>query len=124
MKLFVYGTLLRGGVNHERLVRNGCKFISSAITQPKYSMFHNGAYPAITDGTQRIKGEIYSVPDAAWESLDGLEGTDSHFYDRHTDNVQGQDVEIYFGVKVLQRGNWISIPSGNYRDVAPQIKHY
>lgn len=113
MKLFVYGTLMRGERNHERL--DGCKFLRKAETDADLKLMDNGQFPAVTVGQQSIKGEIYGVPDEMWPMLDGFEGVPT-YYERLVMHIGGERVNIYVGAGCLEFGKWKEIPSGNYKD--------
>lgn len=78
MKLFVYGTLKKGGYNHHLL--KDAKFLGEATIFGKlYSM---GSFPAMKeDGeqTSAVHGEVYEVD--GFTKLDRLEGH-PHLYKR------------------------------------------
>lgn len=61
MKIFVYGTLKRGGALHS--VIEDCEFLGEHVTEPKYRLESAGAFPLMASGSYRVKGEIYEVPD-------------------------------------------------------------
>jgi molybdenum cofactor cytidylyltransferase len=73
--LFVYGTLMRGGVRHGIL--SGQRFLREAVTRPKYLLLDLGAYPGLvrteTDG-KAIHGELYEVERRLIPRLDAEEG--------------------------------------------------
>ena len=70
-KVFVYGTLMNGEVNHYYLQNS--TFIGHAVLKG-YDMYNVGAYPAIISGNNLIIGEIYQVPIEDMDSIDMLEG--------------------------------------------------
>jgi gamma-glutamylaminecyclotransferase len=71
--VFVYGTLLRGEANHDRLT--GCRFGGDARTAPLFSLLDLGPYPAlVTGGVTAVAGELYLVPPQRLEELDRFEG--------------------------------------------------
>jgi gamma-glutamylaminecyclotransferase len=77
--LFVYGTLMRGGVFHHVLA--GQRFLGAAQTRPHYALFALGAYPGLVhcaDG-RAIHGELYEVAADLIEQLDDIEGAPSLF---------------------------------------------
>ena len=84
MRVFVYGSLMRGHGNHYLL--EDAKFIGPATTVSRYAMMDvgfpylinqvEGAYPAV--------GELYDLKDdvVTLARLDRLEGVGSKHYDR------------------------------------------
>lgn len=79
--VFVYGSLKKGFGNHRLLVES--ELICEAVTlDSKYNMRSCGGFPGVhSNGENRISGELYSVDDITFESLDRLEGN-GHFYNR------------------------------------------
>mgnify|MGYP003139052646 CR=1 FL=1 len=61
-KLFVYGTLKRGGRLHDFYLKDQ-EFLGTYYTEPNYFLYDSGAFPMafrLPKGTgQSIKGEIY-----------------------------------------------------------------
>jgi trans-aconitate 2-methyltransferase len=71
-RLFVYGTLLRGGSNHALLGR--ARFLGRARTAASYRMHDLGGFPAIIPGSGGpITGEVYEIEAATLARLDELE---------------------------------------------------
>ncbi len=83
MRLFLYGTLKRGGSNHGFM--RGQRFISEAATAPGYRLYDLGGYPGMVaadkDGLS-IQGEIWEVDTDALARLDDLEDLDGGEYTR------------------------------------------
>ncbi len=78
--LFVYGTLMRGGVRQSVLADQ--RFLGEACTQPHYALFDLGAYPGLVrrdEGGRTIFGELYEVAAGRIEQLDRIEGAPSLF---------------------------------------------
>jgi gamma-glutamylcyclotransferase (GGCT)/AIG2-like uncharacterized protein YtfP len=70
--IFVYGTLLRGEVNHPQL--SDAAFVRDARTEASYDLVDLGGYPALLeDGQTAVSGEIYEVDDALLTVLDLFE---------------------------------------------------
>jgi gamma-glutamylcyclotransferase (GGCT)/AIG2-like uncharacterized protein YtfP len=73
--IFVYGTLMSGFGNHERLGVDQLEQVGTGeITG---TMFHLGGFPGvIPQGDGRIKGEVYKLDEerVPMSSLDSLEG--------------------------------------------------
>ena len=78
--LFVYGTLMRGGVRHRLLAHQG--FLREARTMPRYALFDLGAYPGMVrrEGDDRaVFGELYEVAVSRIQELDVEEGAPTLF---------------------------------------------
>src|SRR5262249_33200892 len=71
--IFVYGSLLRGLVNHDKL--EGALFLREAATEPAFELVDLGAYPALVrGGRQSISGELSAPPPKQPPELDAFEG--------------------------------------------------
>jgi len=82
-KIFVYGTLKRGGSNHVLLA--GQKFIATAHTQPRYQIYALSSFPALVEAPQdgrSIEGEIWEIESARLPALDALEDVAHGMYKR------------------------------------------
>ena len=97
--VFVYGTLKRGGENHEWIENQ--RFVADARTLPFYRMFDLGGYPGMvrsTDGLA-IQGEIWQVDGPGLARLDILEDIEGREYERIAVELEGefasQGVEAY-----------------------------
>ncbi len=76
--LFVYGTLMRGGVRHRVLA--GQRFLGEARTRTQYALFDLGAYPGLVHAPsegQAIHGELYEIDADLIPRLDRIEGAPS-----------------------------------------------
>ena len=89
LKVFVYGTLKRGGSNHDVMVRAGGTFLCEAKTTElrKLIVTH---LPFLCDGHApdgfQVEGEIFEIPDArGLDLIDTLEGNGS-FYQRRLED--------------------------------------
>lgn len=113
MKVFTYGTLMRGCGNHGLLT--DARLVGTAITQAVFTMLHLGGFPAIVaGGSTAIVGEVYEVTAEQLEQLDRLEGHPT-FYRRTRVTLQdGTRASAY----ILQREtSWSQgeIESGDWR---------
>jgi gamma-glutamylcyclotransferase (GGCT)/AIG2-like uncharacterized protein YtfP len=71
-RVFVYGTLLRGEVNHHLLA--GAEFLGPHRTDACYTLYDLGAYPGLSRGGRAaVAGEVYRIDDAGMRQLDRLE---------------------------------------------------
>lgn len=118
--VFVYGTLRRGGHNHERYLR-AARHVTEARTTPSYTMVSLGGCPGIFDGGRtHVIGEIYAVSAQQLEALDRLEGHPRFYYREpialetvlgpEVDEVQAYflPAERYRDRQVIESGNWLS----------------
>lgn len=72
-RLFVYGTLKRGGVAAERM--RGAIFDGSVVTARGYALYDFGDYPAlVADRDGVVAGEVYLVTADHLSELDRYEG--------------------------------------------------
>jgi gamma-glutamylcyclotransferase (GGCT)/AIG2-like uncharacterized protein YtfP len=79
-RVFVYGTLLSGEVNHRLLA--GAELLGPHRTEPCFTLFRLGAYPGLArGGTTAVVGEVYRVDAAGLARLDRLEEC-PRLYDR------------------------------------------
>lgn len=93
-KVFVYGSLKQGYGNHP-LIATG-ELLGEHITEPKYTMYSLGSFPAVTlRGDTGISGEVYAVDDETFARLDRLEGY-PHFYDRTVIDTPHGEAWMYF----------------------------
>lgn len=126
LKLFVYGTLLKGYCNN--FLVEECKFIGKAMTVDKYSLFVDG-YPyvnTVEESKTHIVGELYEVTSA--DILNDLDMLESHpdYYVRSPCRVQLSDsdeivdAQIYFNNRATTK-NVELVTSGDYRN-SPQSK--
>jgi len=94
-RIFVYGTLKRGGENHEWLA--GQRFIAPARTRPRYRMFDLGGYPGMVrdDEGVAVEGEIWEVDAAGLTRLDVLEDVGGGEYERVKIDLNDDDAEGY-----------------------------
>lgn len=115
MRIFVYGSLLKGFSNHERLLTTA-KFVGYGETLPAYTLISLGSFPGMLDcGSTSIKGEIYDVTPEVAHRLDSLEGHPT-FYRRTSITLKdGIEVEVYIlqengrdlsGYEVVESGDW------------------
>jgi gamma-glutamylcyclotransferase (GGCT)/AIG2-like uncharacterized protein YtfP len=76
--LFVYGTLMRGGIRHHVLA--GQRFLGDVRTRPYYALFDLGAYPGLIpcqEEGRAVPGELYEVATGLIPLLDRIEGAPS-----------------------------------------------
>jgi molybdenum cofactor cytidylyltransferase len=94
-RLFVYGTLMRGGVRHD--VLRDQRFLRAAVTRPKYLLFDLGAYPGLVvaeTGGRAIHGELYEVEQRLIPQLDGMEGA-PELYRLEPVQIEGESGPVF-----------------------------
>lgn len=93
MRIFVYGTLRRGGPA-EALLR-GCRWLGPAeVTGTLYDV--GGRYPALVlEGATPVRGEVWSGPDEALERLDEYEGVEEGLFRRVVVEIGGEPCWAY-----------------------------
>lgn len=112
MKIFVYGTLLRGEGNH-RLLSNARR-VGVARTTPSYRMHSLGGFPGVVaGGEQAILGEVYEVDEQTLDALDRLEGHPS-FYARTVIALEGGERVSTYLLERAQVARCPVIPSGSW----------
>lgn len=129
MKIFVYGTLMRGFSNHHLM--KSCKFVGAATTKEKFALYV-ADFPFVTEKLQisPIQGEVYEVTDV--ESLKRLDDLEEHptWYRRKpvTVVVEGStggeiEAELYFNEEYAIEGDVESVLSGYFRDASRAHAH-
>lgn len=111
MRLFVYGTLMRGEDGHELL--GDCPFINHGTTPPEFTLVSLGPYPGLRlGGNTAVKGEIYEVSPAIVQVLDEYEEV-PQVYLRVTRLLSGAETMIYLlrpeiepEAPVIVSGDW------------------
>lgn len=83
IRVFVYGTLKRGGGNHSYLA--GQQFLGAARTPPGFTLYSLGDYPGMVRApadTAGVAGELWAVDVGCLLRLDELEGVAEKLYKR------------------------------------------
>jgi len=72
-RLFVYGTLKRGGqLNYA--IKNHATFIGDYKTAPIFQLVDLGSFPGLIDGEIEVKGEVWEIPTDLLGLIDSIEG--------------------------------------------------
>lgn len=112
-RVFVYGSLMRGERNHYRLAR--AEFMGEVSTAGAAYALHSvaDAFPALTDGEQQVRGEVYVVDDSMLLDLDTLERHPVMYERRIIPLSDGTEAWAYFAKDswltagpVVQSGSW------------------
>ena len=123
-RVFVYGTLLRGELNHGLLA--GAVYLGAHRTEPCFTLYTLGGYPGlVAAGTTAVSGEVYRVSDAGLLLLDQLEGYPRLYGRRLIPTPFGRSwVYVYRGAvrdrPVIHSGDWrdLSRSGGAIRSTA------
>jgi gamma-glutamylaminecyclotransferase len=120
--LFVYGSLLRGEINHERL--SGASFLHEACTEPLFDLVDLGAYPGLVcGGRTAVRGEIYAVPAPLVAALDAFEDHPRTYRRSRIRLDDGRQVEAYLLPPALAAG-LPRVRGGSWRDrVRAELAH-
>ena len=111
MRVFVYGTLRRGGRNHHLLASS--RFLTGARTEPAFELVEMGGYPAmVPGGGTRVVGEVFEVNLPTLARLDLLEEV-PEFYRRVELAMQGLSAMAYVLPRRFVDGR-ARITSGDY----------
>ncbi|MBL4849414.1 MAG: gamma-glutamylcyclotransferase [Planctomycetes bacterium] len=116
--VFVYGTLKRGGVNHDLIGAHVLEALSARL--PDHALWCNGAYPgARSEPDAFVEGEVLRLRDRGFvlSHLDRLEGHPL-LYRRREGLVQteAQDILAWFYVlNDLNSGSWRRLESSLWR---------
>ncbi len=110
-RLFVYGTLKKGF--HNAFYLKDARFLGEITTEAKFSMYHFGNYPAVSEmGKTAIRGEVYEIDEAQLALTDRLEWY-PEFYQRVAIETSFGDAWMYLVSeqlcidKVKIDGNWL-----------------
>ena len=113
--VFVYGTLMRGGENHESL--NGAAFLGAARTPPRFTLVDLGEYPALVrEGQDSVSGELYDVDAALLARLDSLEEHPT-VYVRETLRLEDGREAFTYVLPRERAGQAARIPGGDWRRI-------
>jgi gamma-glutamylaminecyclotransferase len=113
MKIFVYGSLLRGERYHHHLA--GATWLGEAQTEAAYTLVDLGEYPALLDGGETsVAGEVYEVDDALLAALDAFEGHPDEYRRMPVPLLGIGRVDAYVRPRAMSPGAPIVV-SGNWR---------
>lgn len=109
MKVFVYGTMKKGGALHKSYMTNS-KLLGEAVL-PGFWMLSLGPYPALvrTDNPNtKVKGEVYEMPELEWKSLENMEANAG--YDTYMVQPEGTKGEtavfVYLDLTTPGTSSW------------------
>lgn len=112
-RLFVYGTLMRGGHHHD--VLEGARFVGANATVPEFDLVFIDYYPALLRGGRTaVVGEVFEVDATMLQRLDALEEVPDYYLREPVKLADGSEADSY----VMPRAralNATPIPSGDFR---------
>lgn len=111
MRLFVYGTLMRGERGHDLL--GSSTFVTHATTPREFTLVDLGSYPGLrTGGETAVLGEIYEVSHDTLRDLDDYEEV-PEVYLRISRMLAGAETMLYVlrpeiepNAPAIQSGDW------------------
>ncbi|MEE4249661.1 MAG: gamma-glutamylcyclotransferase family protein [Alcanivoracaceae bacterium] len=110
-QVFVYGTLMRGERNHHWM--RGARFVGSASTPPRFSLWSLGAYPVLCPhGRTRVQGEVFRLTEAHLRYLDILEEC-PRLYHRRREATRFGLAWLYYQSSPPPQSRFL--PDGNWR---------
>lgn len=92
-RVFVYGTLKEGHLNHHVMQRFGTSKKLEVEAFIEGIMYTLGVYPAVIEGRGAIKGEVWLVDDKTLKLLDQLEDHPD-FYERKIVKLLGTEERV------------------------------
>lgn len=115
-RVFVYGTLRRGGSNHFRMAK--AEYLSAATVRGRF--YQIDWYPGIVldAAAEGIVGEIYQVSPAVLEELDRFEGPEYRRLLTQVRMPDGETVSVWVWEwtgpvdesRRITSGDWLSPP--------------
>lgn len=112
IRLFVYGTLMRGQHNHRVLA--GARFVGPALTRDAFTLLDLGGCPALVTGpVSRIVGEVFEVDEVTLARCDRLEGHPTLYRREPVTLDDGSKASTYRYVQgsrrapVILSGSWL-----------------
>ena len=94
VRIFVYGTLMKGEANHD-LIMSDAKYEGKYRTENRWGLINIGAFPALVPHVLEVEGEVYTIDVETLARIDRLEGYNSEtnhgMYIRRWIKVYSQD---------------------------------
>lgn len=114
MKVFTYGSLMRGFRNHTVMQRANGQFIKEAVIDGLQLRAYCQGFPcAVQLKGYAVSGEVYEVDDVGLMALDRLESEGSFYHRIKATTEEGDQVDVY----ILKPDDALGevIPSGSWR---------
>ncbi len=107
IRIFIYGTLKSGEVNHRVLEHANAVYIQVGKTTLKIFSMVQGMYPELyKNGDEHVTGEVWSVPEDSIYILDAFEGHPVLYKrDLILIDIDGETIECQTYFKEVEDGN-------------------
>ena len=113
VRIFVYGTLMRGERYHHLLAK--AHYLGPARTEPAFELVDLGTYPAMVPGGHTaVWGELYAVDAPTLATVDELE-EHPRFYHRQPIRLEDGAEALAYLLSTAQVRGYPRIPSGDWR---------
>ncbi|MEJ7731463.1 MAG: gamma-glutamylcyclotransferase family protein [Polyangiaceae bacterium] len=115
VRLFLYGTLMRGEANHH-LLGPRTRAVAAAVTAPRYRLVDLGEYPVLLGGgAEAVRGELYDLDEATLRRLDRFEGHPSLFRRQPVELASGAVVDAYLAGPAILLAGSVVVRGGDWR---------
>jgi len=114
IRIFVYGTLMRGEAYFHRLMENA-RFLGKTRTDAAFDLLDLGEYPGlVAGGSTAVEGEIFEIDQTPLGAVDQLEGH-PYLYQRSTISLEDGSEAIAYLLPAKARESYKVISSGDWR---------
>lgn len=112
IRFFTYGTLRRGECRSSILEQFAAEFIELTSTANEYKLVDVGSFPGLSSGDRAVVGELYYLPEAAFDYLDRIEGHPTFFRRDVVKLCDGSVAVAYMfpheGYNEIKSGDWLN----------------
>ena len=114
VRLFVYGTLMRGEAFYHRHMETA-RFLDKTRTDAAFDLLDLGEYPGLVAGGETaVEGELFEIDEATLHAVDQLEGH-PYLYQRTTILLEDGSEAIAYLLPDKARKSYPVIPEGDWR---------
>jgi gamma-glutamylaminecyclotransferase len=117
-KIFVYGTLKTGQVNHHLLgdPQGGSRTVPTPALAPGIVLHAGPAYPFAIRGPGQARGEVYTITEAVLRKLDELENHPDDYHREITPVILANNQRILAWIYLHQQAyRYPKIVTGNWQ---------
>lgn len=114
--LFVYGTLMKGFYNNDRVLYDATFVQTETVTG--FEMFTNGSFPMLFESTddKQIHGELFFINAEAFQRCDYLEGYPRHYNRKQIQTEKGLAWVYFYNTGFAERQHYLKkIENGDFR---------